>query len=86
MPRKGKLLHDLMQKYNLHLLNSSKVCSGVFTRTRQCNVRQKISVLDYVFGTSDIYKQVRSMEIDEKNFFTSWRNPERVSGSLIIMQ
>ena len=33
MSRNGKLLHDLIQKYNLYLLNSSKVCFGVFTRT-----------------------------------------------------
>ena len=70
MSRNGKLLHDFIQKYNLYLLNSSKVCSGVFTRTRQCNGRQEISVVDYVFVTSDIYEQIRSMEIDEKNFFT----------------
>ena len=73
MSRNGKLLYDLVQKYNLYLLNSSNVCSGVFTRTRQCNGKQEISVLDYVFVTSDIYEQVRSMEIDEKNFFTAWR-------------
>ena len=65
-------LYSVIQKYNLYLLNSSKVCSGVFTRTRQCNGRQEISVLDYVFVTSDIYEQVRPMEIDEKNFFTPW--------------
>ena len=73
MSRNGKLVHELMQKYNLYLVNSSKVCSGVFTRIRQCNRKQEISVLDYVSVKSDIYKQVRSMEIDEKNFFTPWR-------------
>ena len=73
MSRNGKLLYDLVQNYNLYLLNSSKVCSGVFTRTRQCNRKQEISVLDHVFVTSDTCEQVRSMEIDEKNFFTPWR-------------
>ena len=73
MSRNSKLLYDLVQKYNLYFLNSSKACSGVFTRTRQCNGKQEISVLDYVFVTSDIYEHVRSMEIDEKNFFTPWR-------------
>ena len=43
------------------------------TRTRQCNGKQEISVLDYIFVTSDIYEQVRSIEIDEKNFFTLCR-------------
>ena len=69
MSRNGKLLHGLIQKYNLYLLNSSKVFSGVFTHTRQCNGKQEISVVDYVFVTSDIYERVRSMEIDEKIFF-----------------
>ena len=78
MSRNGKLLHVLIQKYNLHLPNSSKVCSGVFTRTRQCNGRQEISVVDYIFVTSDKYEQVRTMEIDEKNFFTSWRKLRKV--------
>ena len=45
----------------------------MLTRTRQCNGKQEISVLDYVFVTSDIHEQVRSMEIDEKNFVTPWR-------------
>ena len=80
MSRNGKLLYDLIQKYNLYLLNSSKICSGVFTRTRQCNGKQEISVLDYVFVTSDIYEQVRSMEIDDKNFFTPWRKLRKGRG------
>ena len=74
MSRNGKLLHDLVKRYDLYLLNSSKVCSGVFIHTPQCNGRQEISVLDYVLVKSGIYEEVRSMEVDEKNFFTPWRN------------
>ena len=45
MSKNGKLLHDLIQIYNLYLLNSSKLCSGVLTRTRQFNGRQDIQYL-----------------------------------------
>ena len=45
MSRNGKLLHDLIQKYNLYLLNSSKVCSGVFTHTRHCMGGRKFQYL-----------------------------------------
>ena len=73
MSPNGKLLHALMMKYNLSLLNSSEVCNGLFTRTRDCQSRKELSVLDYVFVSTDLYQQVKSMLIDEQLLFTPWR-------------
>ena len=56
MTKNGKSLYAIMQKYNLYLLNSSELCSGVFTRARQVNGKQEMSVLDYVFVSFDIFK------------------------------
>ena len=64
MSPNGKLLHALMMKCNLSLLNSSEVCNGLFTRTRDCQSRKELSVLDYVFVSTDLYQQVKSMLID----------------------
>ena len=62
-----------MMKYNLSLLNSSEVCNGLFTRTRDCQSRKELSVPDYVFVSTDLYQQVKSMLIDEQLLFTPWR-------------
>ena len=82
MSPNGKLLHALMMKYNLSLLNSSEVCNGLFTRTRDCQSRKELSVLDYVFVSTDLYQQVKSMLIDEQLLFTPWMKLKRVSDFL----
>ena len=73
MSPNGKLLHALMMKYNLSLLDSSEVCNDLFTCTRDCQSGKELSVLDYVFVSTDIYQQVKSMLIDEQQLFTPWR-------------
>ena len=78
MSPNGKLLHPLMMKYNLSLLNSSEVCNDLFTRTRDCQSRKELSVLDYAFVSTDIYQQVKSMLIDEQRLFTPWRKSKNV--------
>ena len=62
-----------MMKYNLSLFNSSELCNGLFTRTRDCQGRKELSVLDYVLVSTDLYQQVKSMLIDEQQLFTPWR-------------
>ena len=69
----GKLFHALMMKHNLSLLNSSELCSGLFTRTRDCKGRKELSVPGYVFVSTDLYQQVKSTLIDEQKLFTLWR-------------
>ena len=75
MSPNGKLLDALMMRYNLSLLNSTELCNGLFTRPRDCQGRRELSVdvLDYVFVSNDLYQQVKSMLIDEQQFFTPWR-------------
>ena len=61
-----------VQKFNLKMLNSSEICTGVFTRTNNKNKDEK-SVLDYMFISSELEKGAKSLRIDEKKDFTPWR-------------
>ena len=45
MSSSGKLLYEFYTKYNLHLLNSSDVCTGVLTRIQHCNGKLKNPLL-----------------------------------------
>ena len=58
MSPNGKLLHALM---------------SLSTRTHDCQGRKESSVPDYVFVSTDLYQQVKSMLIDEQQLFTPWR-------------
>ena len=79
----GKIVHALMiMKYNLSLLNSSELCNGLFTRIRDCQGRKILSVLDYVFVSTDLYQQLKSMLIHEQQLFTPWRKLKRESDFL----
>ena len=77
MSPNGKLLHALMMKYNLSLLNSSEVCNGLFTCTRDYHSRKELSILDYVFVSINLYQQVKSMLIDEQQLFTPLEETEK---------
>ena len=72
MSSNGKYVFELVQKFNLKMLNSSEICTGVFTRTNNKNKDEK-SVLDYMFISSELEKGVKSLRIDEKKDFTPWR-------------
>ena len=60
MSSNGKYLFDLVQKFNLKMLNSSEICTGVFTGTNNKNKDEK-SVLDYMFISSELEKDVKSL-------------------------
>ena len=72
----GKLLCDVIDKYNLCVVNALGLCKGVFTRVNNKNSAEK-SVLDYVIVSSNFSDNIVSMTIDEGKLFTPWRNLER---------
>ena len=80
MSQNGKLLHALIMKYNLSLLNSFELCNGLFTRTRDCQGRKELSVPDYAFVSTDLYQNVKYMLIDEQQLFTIWRKLKKGKG------
>ena len=76
MSANGKLLYDIINKYNLCVVNALRLCKGVFTRVNNKNSAEK-SVLDYVIVSSNLSGNIQSMTIDEGKLFTPWRNLQR---------
>ena len=66
---------DIIDKYNLPVVNALGLCKGVFTRVNK-NSAEK-SVLDYVIVSSNLSDNIVSMTIDEGKLFTPWRNLQR---------
>ena len=73
MSKNGELLFDMSNKYNMKVLNSSKFCTGTFTRIHKYKQEIEKSALEYVFVSSDLEKHFISMHIDESKDFTLWR-------------
>ena len=69
MSANGKLLCDIIDKYNLCVVNARRLCKGVFTRVNNENSGKK-SVLDYVIVSSNLSDNIVSMAIDEGKPFT----------------
>ena len=57
----GRLLLKLIQKKNLTILNSNKICQGLWTR----NENGKKSVIDYVITKTGDIQDIKSVLIDE---------------------
>ena len=73
MSKNGELLFNMSNKYNMKVLNSSKFCTGTFTRIHKYKQEIEKSALEYVFVSSDLEKHFISMHIDESKDFTLWR-------------
>ena len=76
MSTNGKLLYDIINRYNLCVVNALRLCKGVFTRVNNKNSAEK-SVLDYVIVSSNLSDNIQSMTIDEGKLFTPWQNLQR---------
>ena len=76
MSTNGKLLYDIINRYNLCVVNALRLCKGVFTRVNNKNSAEK-SVLDYVVVSSNLSDNIPSMTIDEGKLFTPWQNLQR---------
>ena len=70
MSNNGARLNEIMEKYNLAVLNALEICSGTFTWVKNRIPAEK-SVLDYVIISQDL---VSSVKIDEAKEFTPWRS------------
>ena len=69
----GTRTHDLrVTKYNLHVINSMEICTGIFTRVNNKILGEK-SVLNYVIGSDDLLRYIKNMQIDTNKQFTPWR-------------
>ena len=66
MSSSGKLLYQFYTKYNLHLLNSSDVCTDVLTRIQHCKGKIEKSIIDYLSVSAGLVSGVISVQIDEE--------------------
>ena len=68
MSTNWKLLCDIINKYNLCVVNALRLCNGVFTWISN-KISAEKSVLDYVIVSSNLSDNIVSMTIDEGNVF-----------------
>ena len=68
MSANGKLLYDIINKYNLCVINALRLCKGAFTRVNNKNSAEKF-VLDYVIECYLTHCLKQSMTIDEGKLF-----------------
>ena len=70
--RNGILFHEILQEYNLHVLNfDESICTGIWTHViRTSNAS---SVLDYVATNSTFKQKVKEMVIDESTVLCPFR-------------
>ena len=69
MSNNGARLNDIMEKYNLAVLNAPEICSGTFTWVKN-KIPVEKSVLDYAITSQDLVSSVKSLKIDEAKEFT----------------
>ena len=73
MSNNGARLNDIMEKYNLAVLNTLEICSGTFTWVKN-KIPVEKSVLDYVITSQDLVSSVKSLKIYEAKKFTPWKS------------
>ena len=72
MSSNGQNLHNLMIiKYDLNVVNSMKICSGIFTRANN-KIVEETSVLDYVTVSDELIQYIKNMETDTAKQFMPW--------------
>ena len=72
MSNNGQKLHNMIIKYNLYVINSMEICTGIFTEVNNKIIGEK-SVLDYVIASDDLLRYIKNMQIDTNKQFTPWR-------------
>ena len=66
----GKLIIDIIEKYSLMLVNSSSICSGLWT---QFGKSTRPSVLDYVIISQEMTQYRKNVKIDDSRCFSRFR-------------
>ena len=61
MSQNGGQLYRLILKYSLCLLNSSDICHGLFTFSRDSNGKKELSVMDDIFVSPDLNQYCKSI-------------------------
>ena len=65
MSANGKLLHELIIRHDLVVVNASDLCAGIITRVNITTIRSEKSILDYFIVCQSFFSLITSMTIDE---------------------
>ena len=61
----GSILYDIIQRQNLHILNTDQLCSGSITRHRSTKCGEEKSILDFIMVCDGLKICFEEMVIDE---------------------
>ena len=65
MSSNGKQLFNLVERYNLVVVNATDRCFGIITRIKRMQTVTEESILDYFIVCQEFYLMVTSLKIDE---------------------
>ena len=80
----GKLLKDVIEKYQLEVLNFHPITTGKWTRIQRKKNQIERSVIDYVLVEENLYSRIEEVVIDENKLYTPWRVVSRKKCRQII--
>lgn len=80
--RSGKLLMKLAKSNDLIIVNATEKCHGLWTRQNTQNEQER-SVIDYVLCTTEAFKAVNSMTIDEEKLYQFSRYTDQTSNGTV---
>ena len=66
MSQNGKLLHDLISRQNLKVVNSTDKCFGTITRYKKTKRGTEESVIDFFIVCEELFQNIVKMLIDEQ--------------------
>ena len=80
----GQLLMDIVKRNDLIIVNSTKKCTGTFTRVRKTKVLDEKSIIDYFLVCRRFYELILSLEIDEDRKFVLTKYATRMGTTCVI--
>ena len=69
----GTLLKELVEKYELDVLNFHPSATGKWTRIRKKKKTTERSVIDYIMVEENLKSRIEDVVIDEDKLYTPWR-------------
>ena len=84
MSNNGKILHDLVERQDLVILNALDICRGSITRERIFEDKSEKSIIDYIIVTRGLLQHLIDMKIDEDTEYVLARYIKTKSGVKVI--
>ena len=84
MSGNGKLMHDLLERQDLIVVNSLDICKGTITRERVTENMSEKSVIDYIIVSRGLLEFLLEMIVDEDKEYVLARYINNKKGRKII--